>query len=246
MRSAALLLFSLCMLAGCAKEGPRYRSLAERGQWETILTVSRERFATDYELSDLYWLSRAQYETGQHNLAGRSIALYFALACEDEITVEARKLALLASQSGHAVEQGKILEELSLMDGTLAEAYYRSLLAAGMVEEANRVFAGYLSHTIDALSFARLLVRSQAASEELAKALERLSVQEAIALLWEAAQQDRDGEAAASLAALAAHYENRAMEEPDRLLLYSAMSRFYQMADQRVLANKYRSLSQGL
>ena len=48
------------------------------------------------------------------------------------------------------------------MDSTLAQRYYQSLLSDGLVE--NRVFAAYLGDTI-ALSFARLLVRSQAAAD---------------------------------------------------------------------------------
>lgn len=246
MCRAALLLFSFVLLTGCAKEGPRYDQLSERGEWETIVTESRERFAKDHQLNDLYWLSRSQYETGQMSLATRAMALYFALAPEGEITSEARILALFLPACGHAVEQGRILEQQGEMDSTLAQRYYQSLLSDGLVEEANRVFAAYLGDTIDALSFARLLVRSQAAADDVGKALGRLTSSEAISLLWEASQLEQSAEMAASLAALAAQWEQHEIGENDRLLLYGALSRFYQMADQRVLANKYRSLSQGL
>lgn len=245
MHRAAILLFSFILLTGCAKEGPRYDQLAERGQWETIAVESRERFSKDHQLNDLYWLSRSQYETGQQNLATRSLALYFALAREGEIAIEARTLALFLPECGHAVEQGRILEELALMDSNLAQPYYQSLLSDGLTAEANRVFAAYLSHTIDPLSFARLLVRSKAAADDVGNALDRLTSGEAISLLWEASQLEQSAEMAASLAALAARREQDEIAENDRLLLYGALSRFYQMADQRVLANKYRSLSQG-
>jgi hypothetical protein len=244
---ATLILLSFLLLASsCNGDEPRYATLGESGQWERVLQVSSERFGQEHQVEDLYWMARAHYEQREVNLAQRAINLYFALAYETEITVEARRLAVLLPEGTHAVEQGRILEERDLMESALAPSYYQALMTAGMQGEANRIFIDYLSDTLEARPYAQLLIRSHAQSEMIDRALAALDEGEAIALLWEAAQLEQEKEESAALAAVAARYEHHTLSEADRLLLYAALSRFYTMANLRVLANKYRSLSQGL
>ncbi|MDX9915693.1 MAG: hypothetical protein RBS49_07340 [Sphaerochaeta sp.] len=246
-QSAILILLSFLLLfSSCNGDEPRYATLGESGQWERVLQVSSERFEQEHQVEDLYWMARARYERREINLAQRTINLYFALAYEAEITVEARRLAVLLPEGTHAIEQGRILEERDLMDSALAPSYYQALMTAGMQGEANRIFIHYLSDTLEARSYAQLLIRSHAQSEMIERALDALDEGEAIALLWEAAQLEQEKSDATLLAAVAARYESRSLSDADRLLLYAALSRFYTMADVRVLANKYRSLSQGL
>lgn len=244
--ATVLLLSFFLLLAGCKAEQPRYVTLAEGGQWERVLEISGERFRSGHQVEDLYWIARAHHETAQHSLAQQAIDLYFALAYEGEITVPARRLAVVVSDGRYAIEQGRILEEMGMMDSSLAPSYYQALMQGGRQGEANRVFVRYLGETLEARAYAQLLIRSHADSAVIAPALAKLEAHEAIALLWEAAQMEHDRDGSGSLAALGAEYEKLILTGEDRLLLYGALSRLYAMADLRVLSNKYRSLSQGL
>lgn len=241
-----LLLFFSLLYPSCKADEPRYDALAEGGQWERVIQTGSERFAKEGRVDDLYWIARAHYERKQGSLAQRAIDLYFALAYEGEITIEARRLALLLPDSTHAIEQGRILEEQGMMDSSLAAAYYQAFMKAGMESEANRIFVHYLGDTLKPRAYAQLLIRSHADGEATGRALSALEDGEAIALLWEVAQMDLQIDASASLATVAAVYEQHPLTQTDRLLLYAALSRLYAMADMRVLSNKYRSLSQGL
>lgn len=241
-----LLLSFFLLLAGCKGKEESYTTLGESGQWEQVLQISGDRFSSEHRIEDLYWMARAHWEQGQVHLGKQAITLYYALAYEEEITVEARRLAILLLDGPRAIEEGRILEEQGQMDGLIAASYYEALMSQGLEGEANRIFVRYLSDTLDPRSYAQLLLRTNAESEVVWQALSPLDDSDAIALLWEAAQVEREGDYSASLAAVAAGYEQRSLSSSDRLLLYAALSRFYAMADLRVLSNKYRSLSQGL
>lgn len=245
MKRATFLLLAALLLSSCSSGQGRYESMAERGQWQQILELAQKNFERRAGLEDLYWMAMAHRQGQQTSLGRRAIELYFALAHEEEITVEARRLALELGEDTLALEQGRFLYEHDLLDSQNAQAYYRSLIAFGMVDEANQIFITYLSASLSPQAYARLLIQSRASASQIEKALEGLDHSVAVALLWERAQDEIGQQESAALSVIAAGYEGVSLNDEDRLLLYAALHRFYQMADLRVLANKYRLLSQG-
>ncbi len=242
---ACALLFSLLVLGvSCTKQTIDYSDLASKGAYGQILSESSKRFAQDHSLIDLLWMARSYHESGYADEASQALELYFALAYERQIDLEARRLALQIPFFREAAEQGRVLDELGELDDALATSYYQALLAKGSEAEANDVFARYLSETIAPYTYAEILLRTQAEFSLLLPVLNKLSDEDVVLVMAGASLLENEPERAASLAAITQLLEEQNLEEATRQLLYETLWRLYSQADMRVLANKYRSLAQ--
>ncbi|HZJ87842.1 MAG TPA: hypothetical protein VFC80_01670 [Sphaerochaeta sp.] len=239
------LLFSLYVLSfsSCKKSESPYVELVAQNQWSDVLSVAQERFAASYGSLDLYYLARGSYETGDYDLALEATELYFLLTDEQDIIYPARALALQLPHYSERCEQGRILAEADMLTTGLAGAYYQALLSEGRTEEANAIFARHLVDTVDAPGYATLLLQDGSSLDLLLPALGALEDQERIRLIREAPIERYSPTVALAIAEFLEQTAHSMLSPELHYLRYESLWRLYSRAEMRVLANKYRSLS---
>ena len=246
-----LLLFSFSLSAvGYARPVQELDALALSGDYDELLKTARDDFSNTYRKSSLYYVALGLMQTGQREQAAQCMDLYLELALDEEVSLAAKQLViLLGNETGRqalVVEMAKELEETGSLEENLAQQYYKALLGLGNQTEANRIFSTYLKETMDAVSYAMLLLDGDASESLLKTSFSVLDDNQAITLLLKESEKDLKQEKALLLFSLAVGYESRTLDEALRRKLYTALSAFSNMAGYRVQANKYTTLANTL
>ena len=245
-----LLLFSFLLFAGCSKTELDVGELAVNGQYERLLEISKAQFSKDYQSSSLYYLALAQARTGRTEQAYHSLILYdYMTDPRLQSTASLQLMVETAMRMGDfqiAAERSQRLEKNNQLDSVTAQMYYQALLQLNQEQQAGRVFTTYLRHTIDEVTYAKLLIGSDAEIDIIKLALDDIDeLSMVLSLLQLVSQRNNSQQRAMLLFEFAINYEKRFTDPIQLKQIYEVLSVLAQQADLRVQANKYRSLAQG-
>ena len=243
-----ILLFSLLFFS-CTKMQPSMVALAESGQYEKLLEVSRNQFPKDYQPSSLYYLALAQARTNRMEQAYHSLLLYDQMVVpsqrSDASLLLMIQVAINMQDYEIVSEKAQALGKKNLLDTQSARWYHDALLKLGKQQQADTVLMTYLRHTLDLQEYQRRLFRTDTSIDVLRQVLDGIEdLDEIIALLQIASRQDNTQERAQVLFSLANTYETQAMHPSQMKTLYEILMNLAEQANLRVQANKYRTLAQ--
>ncbi len=246
-----LLLFScffVLLVSSCTKGTSSLQELAQRGDWDALHRAAKDDFSETYRSGSLYYLALAQAERGDACLALQSLELYQEMVGESGAGIAARNLMLIVGdRTGNAelvVEQAQILDKMGALGTQGASTYYQALMVLGRTQKAGLVFTTYLREQLDGKEYARLLLEAEAPLEKVRDALGELEHGQVVYLFATVASQQPSEAWAQTLVALAQEYEQVEMTPQERQVLYASLATLCTLADFRVMANKYQTLSQ--
>ncbi len=175
--------------------------------------------------------------------------LYFAMAEDDDERLEEAhrmmcSLALEAGAPNRTLGSARWLEGRSLLEERSAGSYYQALLMLDQKVEASRVFHLYLKDTIDAYSYAQMVLLSLTEREDLEASFAPLAPNQQLTLLQSVASGTLSQQRATLLLNLALPLEQAFEDKGELSQVYRLLQTLYGYADMRVQQRKYTTLSQ--
>ncbi len=249
----AYLLFSLflcALLISCfVPSSEELSRLADEHRYAELERKTETMLSKRIGSVPLFYRALALQQLDRSEQAYHVLNLYFAMAKEDDERLEEAhrmmcSLAIEVEKPNKTLGSARWLVERSQLEERDAASYYQALLMLDQSVEASRVFQLYLKDTIDAYSYAQMVLLSLTDREELEASFAPLTPNQQLTLLQSVASGTLSQQRATLLLKLALPLEQAFEDKGELSQVYRLLQTLYGYADMRIQQRKYTTLAQ--
>lgn len=238
MKKWIVLMLFFLFLSPVSASDP-YASMIEKEEWDEVL----EKASTKRLSSDRFHAEAISYHALHHDEAAWEIIRLY-LACYDAKDLHYEEMLHLAVPVAWEEKEYAFLlaiPEKTTLTESEARICYQAARVTGNEEKAKEIFSTYLRQTMDDVSYAMMLIESNASFKEIEEASQNLSPDETISVYTSYAYAEHADMDAQELFGKTLSLE---ADVTDKKSYYQLLARLALLTDQRVLARKYQTLAQ--